>query len=156
LNVLNWVAAAAFLLFLILTFTAEQRIAAAIASRYPGTQAGAILTDIRLVMVVGLASVVPAHILLVRLGAILRSVETGDAFVAANGTRLRQMGWALLSLQILDLGFGWVALRVSATTNEYLGWSLSITGWLSVLLVFVLARVWTQGAAMRDELEGTV
>ena len=32
----------------------------------------------------------------------------------------------------------------------------SINGWLAVLLTFVLARVFAQGALMRDELEGTV
>lgn len=156
LNVFNWVAAALFVVLLVLTYVAEPRFLGAIASQFPGVGTGSVLADIRLVLLVGIASVVPAHVLLVRLGAILRSVEVGDAFVAADGARLRQMGWALLALQILDLGFGWVAVSVSAATNEYLGWSFSPIGWLSVLLVFVLSRVWTQGAAMRDELDATV
>jgi hypothetical protein len=32
----------------------------------------------------------------------------------------------------------------------------SLTGWLTVLLLFVLARVFEQGARMREDLEGTV
>jgi hypothetical protein len=32
----------------------------------------------------------------------------------------------------------------------------STSGWLAVLLVFVLARVFAVGAGMREELEGTV
>ena len=32
----------------------------------------------------------------------------------------------------------------------------SITGWLAVLLTFLLARVFAEGALMRDDLEGTV
>jgi hypothetical protein len=32
----------------------------------------------------------------------------------------------------------------------------NFTRWLGVLLLFVLARVFEQGARMRDELEGTV
>jgi hypothetical protein len=36
------------------------------------------------------------------------------------------------------------------------GWSFNITGWIAVLLLFVLARVFEQGAAMREDIEGTV
>jgi hypothetical protein len=32
----------------------------------------------------------------------------------------------------------------------------SINGWLAVLLTFVLARVFAEGALMREDLEGTV
>lgn len=32
----------------------------------------------------------------------------------------------------------------------------SVNGWLAVLLTFLLARVFTEGARMRDDLEGTV
>jgi hypothetical protein len=32
----------------------------------------------------------------------------------------------------------------------------SINGWLAVLLTFLLARVFAEGARMRDDLEGTV
>ena len=32
----------------------------------------------------------------------------------------------------------------------------SINGWLAVLLTFLLARVFAEGAHMREELEGTV
>ena len=29
-------------------------------------------------------------------------------------------------------------------------------GWIAVLMVFVLSRIFSAGAAMRDELEGTI
>jgi hypothetical protein len=32
----------------------------------------------------------------------------------------------------------------------------SINGWLAVLLTFLLARVFAEGARMREDLEGTV
>jgi len=35
-------------------------------------------------------------------------------------------------------------------------WSFSLTRWLVVLLLFVLARVFDQGTRMREELEATV
>jgi hypothetical protein len=46
---------------------------------------------------------------------------------------------------------------VSTRENPlHLDAGFSITGWLAVLLTFVLARVFAEGARMRDELEGTV
>jgi hypothetical protein len=36
------------------------------------------------------------------------------------------------------------------------GWTPNLAGWLVTLLVFVLARVFAAGTAMRDELEGTI
>jgi hypothetical protein len=35
-------------------------------------------------------------------------------------------------------------------------WSFSVTPWLAVLLLFVLAQVFGDGARMRDDLTGTV
>jgi hypothetical protein len=34
--------------------------------------------------------------------------------------------------------------------------AFSINGWLAVLLTFLLARVFAEGALMREDLEGTV
>jgi hypothetical protein len=35
-------------------------------------------------------------------------------------------------------------------------WTFSFTPWVAVVLLFVLARVFEQGALMRADLEGTV
>ena len=155
LNVLNLVVGALFMVVLVTSFAVEPAVIGALSRRF-GAGASAILHDARLVMALSIATIPAAWLILTRLLAILRTVEAGDAFVAENGDRLRTMGWALLAMQIFDLGYGYLAVRVSENSGEYLGWSFSVSGWLAVLLVFVLARVWTQGAAMRDELEATV
>lgn len=155
LNLLNLIVGAAFAALLVATFTAESTVLSEMGRQF-GARAPSILHDGRLVLAIGIATVPAAWLILTRLLAILRTVDAGDAFVAENGERLRTMGWAMLAIQIFDLGYGYLAVRVSQSSGEYFGWSFSVGGWLAVLLVFVLARVWTQGAAMRDELEGTV
>ncbi|HZF42476.1 MAG TPA: DUF2975 domain-containing protein [Sphingomonadaceae bacterium] len=155
LNVLNLVVGALFMIVLVTTFVAEPAVLGGLSRRF-GAGASTILHDARLVMALSIATIPAAWLILTRLLAVLRTVESGDAFVAENGDRLRTMGWAMLAIQILDLGYGYLAVRVSESSGEYLGWSFSPGGWLAVLLVFVLARVWTQGAAMRDELDATV
>lgn len=110
----------------------------------------------RTIMVIGMLSVPLAHLILTRLLAIVESVQTGP-FILGNADRLRTMGWALLGLELLHIGVG-VVSAVASSSAEPMGvsWSFSATRWLAVLMLFVLARVFEQGASMREDLEGTV
>ncbi len=63
---------------------------------------------------------------------------------------------ALLTINLVDLAFGQVSIWASEASGEYLGWSLSLTGWFAVPLLLILARIFKEGAIMRDDLEGTV
>jgi hypothetical protein len=93
----------------------------------------------------------------VRLFAMVRSVSGGEPFSHGNARLLKQVGWALLAIQLCDLLFGIVARRVEVAFGEQVTtWTPSVAGWLSVLLVFVLARIFEQGARMRDDLALTV
>jgi hypothetical protein len=52
-----------------------------------------------------------------------------------------------------------IALANSVTVGTGkvdIGGKFSLTPWLTILLLFVLVRVFDQGARMRDELEATV
>ena len=70
---------------------------------------------------------------------------------------LRTIAWALLALQILSLVIAAIAKSVSTPDHPVeLDAGFSVTGWLAILLIFVLARVFAEGARMREELEGTV
>jgi hypothetical protein len=52
---------------------------------------------------------------------------------------------------------GFVVSRTRSQVQQLdLDWSFSVTPWIAVLLLFVLARVFEQGARMRADLEGTV
>jgi hypothetical protein len=111
----------------------------------------------RLIMVIGIGSAPLAHFLLTRLLAIVETVKFGDPFVAGNAARLQTIAWALLGLELLHLTVGAIATFVSSESQPLdIDWNFSITGWLAVLLLFVLARVFDQGTRLRDDLEGTV
>lgn len=93
----------------------------------------------------------------IRLFVMVRAVADGLPFSHANARFLSQIGWALLAIQLCDVLFGVIARRVEiAFGDQVTTWTPSIAGWLSVLLAFVLARIFEQGARMRDELELTV
>ena len=105
---------------------------------------------------VGLGSVLFNHILLTRLLGIIETVRLGDPFVAANAARLRVTAWAILGLEVLYVIAGTVAGRLIPNVDMERDWGLSVSRWLAVLLLFVLAQVFEDGARMRDDLSGTV
>lgn len=80
-----------------------------------------------------------------------------DPFIIDNAARLRRIGWSLVTIQVLALPVHWTAANIAKAGSDFsqMG-GLSIGSLLSILLAFVLAAVFEQGAAMRGELEGTV
>ena len=105
----------------------------------------------------GIPVILLDYVVLKRLLAIVETVRTGDPFVAANAYRLQAIAWALLALQLLSVVIGAIAKAVSTPAHPvHLDAGFSINGWLAVLLTFLLARVFAEGALMREDLEGTV
>lgn len=118
---------------------------------------GSVLGYMRVALALILPVMIAAHFIFKRLLAMLDTAVAGDPFTSANGARLQQIGWALLAIQLCDLAFGAAVTRIEAGMGDASsGWAPSVTGWLAVLLVFVLARIFEQGARMRDDLALTV
>ena len=155
LIVLNWVMGAAIVALLVV-MPNEQWIMAAF-KLSPSPEAERLVMGLRAVAVLGLATIPLNYGVLKRLLAIVETVRAGDPFVAANATRLRAVAWALLALQLLSIVIGAIGKAVSSPAHPVdLDAGFSIHGWLAVLLTFLLARVFAEGALMRDDLEGTV
>jgi hypothetical protein len=106
--------------------------------------------------VIGIGSVPFTHVVLTRLLAIVETVRLGDPFVADNAARLKTMAWAVLGLELLHLAVGALVVGPLANSRLHLDWSFSVIPWLAVLLLFVLAQVFDDGAHMREDLKGTV
>lgn len=97
---------------------------------------------------------------LLLLWRIVRSVGEGDPFIPANARRLSLMGWSLLAFNLIGI-LAAIALaqleRFFDEAEAMVQTDFTDGGtWLLMLVVFVLARVFRQGAAMREDLEGTV
>jgi hypothetical protein len=123
----------------------------------PALSNSTLLIGMRLIMAIGICAVAVVYFVLTRLLMIVETVSTGNPFVAANAARLQAIAWALLALELTHYAVGAIAASVSsAAVPLNISWGFSLTRWLAVLLLFVLARVFGQGARMREELEGTV
>ena len=155
LIVINWLGGLAILALLVITPNAQWIMRAFKLS--PSPDAERLVMGLRAVAVLGLAAIPLNYVVLKRLLAIVETVRAGDPFVAANASRLQAIAWVLFTLQLLSLVIGAIAKAVSSPAHPlHLNAGFSINGWLAVLLTFLLARVFAQGALMRQDLEGTV
>jgi hypothetical protein len=99
---------------------------------------------------------IAVHFIFTRLRMILIDARSSSALTQENAARLRTIAWALLAVNILDVIHGQLSVWASKISGEYFGWSLSLTGWFAVVLLFILAAVFREGDSMRQDLEGTI
>lgn len=153
---LNRVAAVAFVGAIVLSFVLGDALAVRIAVKYHGRHVAETVALLRVTVLLGVAACVAVDQLFGRLTAILETVRSGDPFVVANADRLQRIGWALFAIQVLDLGFGAIVLALDRLGVDHATWVPGFTGWIGVVMLFVLARVFRAGATMRDDLAMTV
>ena len=156
LIVLNWIFGALIFALLAVSILAPDWTWRALGV---GAAAGheTIIAGMCAIMVIGIAGVPVANVVLRRLLTIVESVDAGEPFAAENARRLRTIAWALLALE----GFHLLVVAIAATVSTKdvplrFGDDFNFTGWLAILLLFVLAQVFLEGTRMRDDLEGTV
>ena len=155
LIVVNWLGGLAILVLLVITPN-EQWIMSAF-KLSPSPEAERLVMGLRAIAVLGLGAIPLNYLVLKRLLAIVETVRAGDPFVAENASRLQAIAWVLLALNLLSIVIGAIANSVSTPAHPlHIDAGFSINGWLAVLLTFLLARVFAEGALMREDLEGTV
>jgi hypothetical protein len=155
LIVANWLMAAGILALLVVLPNERWIMSAFHLS--PSPEAERLVMGMRAIAALGLVTIPLNYVVLKRLLAIVETVRGGDPFVPANATRLQTIAWVLLTLQLFSLVIGAIAKAASTPAHPLkLDAGFSISGWLAVLLTFLLARVFAEGTRMREDLEGTV
>ena len=155
LIVFNWLSGAAIAVLLVVMPNRQWIMSAFHLS--PSPDADLLILGMRAIAAVFLVAIPLHYVVLKRLLAIVETVRAGDPFVAANAFRLQAIAWTLLALQVLSLVIGAIAKAISTPAHLLqLNAGFSISGWLAVLLTFLLARVFAEGAVMREDLEATV
>ncbi len=90
---------------------------------------------------------------------IVDSVGEDDPFTTLNADRLSKMGWIALAFQIASFPIAALAAYLGTLApfeDMTVDYDFSLTGVLLAIVLFILARVFRHGAAMREDLEGTV
>ncbi|HWT12424.1 MAG TPA: hypothetical protein VN231_06700 [Allosphingosinicella sp.] len=68
---------------------------------------------------------------------------------------MKTIAWCQLGIQLFDLACG-VMVAVMNAAGSNMDWSFSATGWVAVVLLFVLARVFEEGTRIRADLEAMI
>lgn len=90
-----------------------------------------------------------------RLRRIFATLTAGDPFHPDNVRRLRFIGLMLAALELGRYAVWMLSVWLLPNGDEMQP-SLSLTAWFSVLVVFVLAEVFREGARLRREAELTI
>ena len=143
----------------------NERVVTAMAEVFvtpPGSEVVGLLAGI---ILLGIIMMLLTLFALNRLKKIVDSVSEGNPFTRINGTRLRGMGVAVLAIQVVTFVGSLLATGLLTMLGEVkpdrdfhmtIDGSISLSGILLFLLLIILARVFDRGAAMQEELEGTV
>lgn len=117
------------------------------------------------IMIILALSAVLLAMIFIALRMLLRIVDTvaaGDPFVPENAVRLTRMAWLMLGVQLVQAPILGLATYIKDFADKGgkqdidVAISLDFSALILVLILFILARVFRIGAAMRDDLDGTV
>ena len=154
--ILNRIFFFACVLGLIASFVFPGWFALWISRTKPAAMVPSVMAGMRELIVIGITMAIATDRLLVTLNAMIATVRAGDPFIPANAKRLRFIGWCLIALQLSNIPAAELTWFFPAMGNTTPALNLSISGWIAILMVFVLSRVFAAGSAMRDDLQGTV
>jgi Protein of unknown function (DUF2975) len=152
LRVLNLGTGALLVAAFLASFAFEPAFREFFSKRPPSIDPGLLIPVLRVWMLLTVPVIAAVHVQLTLLLAMVETVRAGDPFVPANAARMKTIAWCLLGIQLYDLLCGVMAATMNAAGSN-IDWSFSATGWLAVVLLFVLARVFEEGARLRDYLE---
>lgn len=151
LRVLNLLTGVALIVAFVATFPFEPLFREFFSKGPARIDPGLLVPTLRVWMLLALPMVAAVHIQLSKLLEMIETVRAGDPFVPENAVRLKTIAWCQLALQLLGLTFGAMAAIMNAAGSN-VDWSFSLNGWLAMVLLFVLARVFEEGTRIRAEL----
>jgi hypothetical protein len=154
-RVFNLITGALLIAFLFASFVFEPVFQEFFTKRPPRIEPGLLIPALRIWLLLAAPIIAVIHVLLSRLLAMVETVRAGDPFVSENAARMKTIAWCMLGIQLFDLTCGVMAATMNAAGSN-IDWSFNLTGWAAVALLFVLARVFEEGARIRDHLEAMI
>lgn len=95
------------------------------------------------------------QLVLARLRNLFKTLAAGDPFHPDNVRRLRAVGIGLAALEVASV-IGHAGAPLLFTGRLNIPASIDVPAWFAVIVVFVLAEVFREGARLRREAELTI
>lgn len=159
IQALMLIAAAAIVLALPLILFNQAEVQRQLAEQNATLDAAGLLIRLMPLLLAALMFVAIVYQFARRVALIIDTVAQGDPFVPVNAVRLTQMAWLAVLGQVIAWAVALLAIWVSSAFPREpvsIEAEFSLNGLILVVLLFILARVFRHGAAMRADLEGTV
>ena len=150
LRVLNILMGVGLVLAMPASFVFEPTFFEFFSKKPPRIDPSLLIPTLRVWFVLALLMVALVHVQLTRLLAVVATVHD-DPFVPENAVRLKTIAWCMLGIEVLRLTFGMLAGTMNAAGSN-IEWKFSASGWVAVVLLFVLAQVFEAGTRMRADL----
>src|SRR5688572_1745029 len=151
LRVLNILMGVGLVLAMPASFIFEPTFFEFFSKKPPRIDPAMLIPTLRVWFVLALLMVGLVHVQLTRLLAVVATVRD-DPFVPENAARLKTIAWCMLGIELLRLTFGILAGTMNAAGSN-IEWKFSASGWVAVVLLFVLAQVFEVGTRMRADLQ---
>lgn len=155
LRVLNLVSGVLLIASFLATFLFEPTVREFFTRHPERADPGLLMTILRVWILLAVPVIAAVHVSLSRLLEMVETVRAADPFVPQNGARMKTIAWCTLGIQLFDLLCGAMSAAMNAAGSD-IDWAFSATGWLAVVLLFVLAAVFDEGARIRADLEAMV
>ena len=91
-----------------------------------------------------------------RLRRVFTTLIAGRPFDPGNVRRLQEIGVALLALELAGYAIAVTAPSALGVARHASGDGANVSGWFAILVVFVLAEVFREGARLQADAELTV
>ena len=155
LRALNLLTGVALVVMFVASFVFEPAFREFFTKQPARIDTGMLMPLLRVWMLLTVPVIAVVHIQLSRLLDMVGTVRGGDPFVPENAVRMKTIAWCVLGTQLYDLLCGVMSAAMNAAGSN-IPWSFSLTGWVAVVLLFVLARVFEEGTRIRADLEAMI
>ena len=130
-----------------------------IAHRFNSEGMGETTGAVLIIIVVAMIALSLMYDFATRLAQLIDTVGMGDPFTLENASRLARMGWLVVAIQVLAVPVmllsTWLEPRIKGG-NFQIEAEFSPESIFLALILFILARVFREGARLKADLEGIV
>jgi ABC-type multidrug transport system fused ATPase/permease subunit len=115
-----------------------------------------LMTNTALLLTIAIAATL-TFMMFAHLVKVVKTVDEGNAFTTENAVRLRKIAYLSLGILASEFVLAWIGYFYHESTRDGLRWfDWDPSSIITILVLFVLARIFEEGVRLNDEAQLTV